>query len=274
MIRFATEADRTAVRDLWDRCFQDEQEFSDWYFANRYRADQTLLSLRDDTLCAMVQMLPYQYSIDGCLTPVTYIYGACTDPSFRRQGLMAELLDYSFCLDQENGRTASVLIPAEPWLFDFYRRYGYETAFYYCERTVRRTSVKQREGTMRDILFTELCQINELYQDSMTAPYLCRTCDDWNDQFRMFRDLGGRVLGWYSDNGAMLGYAFVWINEDEVWAQELMCADPTAMAEQLMKYLAVDTIKVTTPGMEKQLGCIRWHKKAEIQSGYFNLLFN
>ena len=71
---------------------------------------------------AMVQMLPYRMTVGGVSREVTYIYGACTDPAHRRKGYMARLLERSFELDREAGRIASVLIPAEKWLFDFTNR--------------------------------------------------------------------------------------------------------------------------------------------------------
>ena len=79
---------------------------------------------------AMVQMLPYRMTVGGVSREVTYIYGACTDPAHRRKGYMAQLLERSFELDREAGRIASVLIPAEKWLFDFYKPFGYEPFFH------------------------------------------------------------------------------------------------------------------------------------------------
>ena len=63
MIRFAASSDTPAVIALWNRCFGDDPSFTDWFFRNRYRPEDTLLLLEEDTLCAMVQMLPYVVTI-------------------------------------------------------------------------------------------------------------------------------------------------------------------------------------------------------------------
>ena len=124
-MRFAEKGDFTAVRALWETCFPDEGGFNDYFFAHFYKEKYTLLYLEGETLVAMVQMLPYHMTAGGVSREVTYIYGACTDPAHRRKGYMARLLERSFELDREAGRIASVLIPAEKWLFDFYKPFGY-----------------------------------------------------------------------------------------------------------------------------------------------------
>ena len=60
MIRWAEQADLQAVVSLWTRCFPGDEAFREWFFANIYRSDVTLVDEEDGTLCAMVQMLPYQ----------------------------------------------------------------------------------------------------------------------------------------------------------------------------------------------------------------------
>ena len=96
----------------------------------------------------MVQMLPYRMTVGGVSREVTYIYGACTDPAHRRKGYMARLLERSFELDRQGGRIASVLIPAEKWLFDFYKPFGYEPFFHISRREIIRTA-GEREAPRR-----------------------------------------------------------------------------------------------------------------------------
>ena len=129
MIRFAEERDTSAVRALFDQCFPDESGFNAYFFDRLYRPEQTLLYEQGNTLCAMVQMLPYQLFIGGTEGTATYIYGACTHPEHRRKHFMAQLLEASFEEDRRRGRCASLLIPQEEWLFQFYRPFGYIPVF-------------------------------------------------------------------------------------------------------------------------------------------------
>ena len=273
MIRFAASSDTPAVIALWNRCFGDDPSFTDWFFRNRYRPEDTLLLLEEDTLCAMVQMLPYDLQTDGNRISVTYIYGACTAPEHRRKGLMAQLLAESFRIDRQNGRGASVLIPAEPWLFDFYKKYGYETAFSVSNQQVSCDPEASEVGEVFELTDADCEALDRLYRNHAGASYLCRTAEDWKQQIQMFRDLGGMPLGWRFA-GELRGYAFVWNNDDGLWAQELMTGNRETMSQMILRYFHAGSIKTTFPGIEQRLGCIRYHDKSPVHPGYFNLLFN
>ncbi|MDO5548075.1 MAG: GNAT family N-acetyltransferase [Eubacteriales bacterium] len=275
MIRFAEPEDSAAVIDLWNRCFGDDRAFTDWFFQNRYCPEDTLLYLDGDTLCAMVQMLPYQLQKASETVAVTYIYGACTAPEYRRRGRMAELLQESFRLDQQKGRAASILIPAEPWLFGFYKKYGYDTAFWVSNQQLEADPQATIVGEIRPLTDADCAALDHVYRNCLTAPYLCRTAKDWEKQLQMFRDLGGMALGWYAADGQeLMGYAFLWKNDDGLWAQELMGQHRETMIQMILQYCHADSMKVTFPGTEQRLGCIHYHDNSPVEPGYFNLLFN
>ena len=140
MIRFAEQRDLPAIYSLWETCFPDEGGFNGYFFSHLYEPQHTLLLMQKNTLCAMLQMLPYTLSVNGEPRKITYIYGVCTHPSHRRRGYAAELLERSFALDKEKNRAASILIPAEKWLFEFYRPFGYTETFYLSRRSLTRTA--------------------------------------------------------------------------------------------------------------------------------------
>ena len=108
MIRFAEQRDLPAIYSLWETCFPDEGGFNGYFFSHLYEPQHTLLLMQENTLCAMLQMLPYTLSVNGELREITYIYGVCTHPSHRRRGYAAELLERSFALDKEKNRAATL----------------------------------------------------------------------------------------------------------------------------------------------------------------------
>ena len=101
MIRFAEQRDLPAIYSLWETCFPDEGGFNGYFFSHLYEPQHTLLLMQENTLCAMLQMLPYTLSVNGEPREITYIYGVCTHPAYRRRGYAAELLERSFALDKE-----------------------------------------------------------------------------------------------------------------------------------------------------------------------------
>lgn len=269
MIRFAQTQDTEQVIALWKTCFPGDEAFTAWYFENRYDPTVTLVDEENGVLCAMVQMLPYQLQDSRGIRPVTYIYGACTAPEYRRQHRMDRLLTHSFALDEECGRAASILIPQEEWLFGFYRQFGYQTAFYTSADVV--TTVQSvPEAAVRKLTKADIPQLQRLYQHQ--GMQLLRSEQDWMTQLALFDALGAGAFG-LEQQGELIAYAFVWYDgAEKLWAQELCGAQELSGA--LLDTLHCKKIKRTQRGTQQKLGCIRYHDDTPVQSGYFNLLFN
>ena len=274
MIRFAAQQDLNAVIDLWTRCFPGDEAFREWFFANIYRSDVTLVDEEDGTLCAMVQMLPYQLRDSRGVRPVTYIYGACTAPEYRRQHRMDRLLQASFELDVKQGRAASILIPQEEWLYGFYEQFGYRTAFYVSDRIVACADDTQNSaGTLRRLTGADIPAVNRLYMQAQDVRLL-RSQSDWEQQIALFDALGAGVYGLEHD-GTLTAYAFVWNDgADKLWAQEICGAQQNELAQAILHQLHCRTLRLTGAGTEQTLGCIRYHDDTPVQNGYFNLLLN
>lgn len=266
MIRFAGPRDTAAIRALWEACFPDEGGFNDYFFAHHFALPDTLLSVEEGALCAMVQMLPYRLETGGGEAEITYIYGACTDPAHRRQGHMARLLARSFALDRQAGRAASALIPAEPWLFGFYEPFGYAPFFHVDRREICRqgSGVPPRRLTAADIP-----HLAALYDALTPACRIARDEGYWRGQLALFDALGAGAYGWF-DGGKMTAYAFCWADN----AQEALGL--TAPQEQgLLETLGRERLAVTACGQGSALGCIKWHEEGtHAPFGYMNLMLN
>lgn len=121
---------KTQVKALWQRCFQDSQEFTDLYFDMRYRGDRNLSIEQNGQVVAALQLLPYPMTFYGTALPMNYVSGACTHPDFRNQGLMPRLLQQALDKMVRTDNAFTTLIPAEPWLFNYYARWGYAPVFW------------------------------------------------------------------------------------------------------------------------------------------------
>ncbi len=252
MIRFAEPSDQDAVRSLWEKCFPDEGGFNEYFFAHFFDIRRVLLSIAEDRLCAMIQQL-------------TYIYGACTDPDCRRQGHMARLLEYSFELDRKNGVSASALIPAEKWLFDFYRPFGYLPFF----KIARGMLYREKGGILpRRLTEADTASLQEIYESSTPACHIMRSEAYWQGQIRLFNTIGAGAFGW-EESGKLAAYAFCWKD----FAQEAIGL--TDEREQgLLLALGCDALAYAACGGAEALGCIKWHKKTDCADGYMNLMLN
>ena len=120
---------REKVKNLWKLCFNDSEEFTELYFRLRYNNDINIAIQSGEEVIAALQMLPYPMTFEGEDIHTAYISGACTHPDYRNRGVMHELLSQAFARMLHNNVALSTLIPAEPWLFDYYGRSGYAPVF-------------------------------------------------------------------------------------------------------------------------------------------------
>lgn len=130
-----TDMMKEKVRRLWECCFNDSKEFTDLYFRMRYSDDINLVMQSDGEVIAALQVLPYPMTFGQEIVKTGYISGACTHPEHRNRGVMHRLLAQAFGQMWRQGTVLSTLIPAEPWLFDYYARCGYAPVFGYRKET-------------------------------------------------------------------------------------------------------------------------------------------
>lgn len=121
------------IKDLWQLCFNDSEAFTELYFTHRYNNDVNIYIQSGEEIISALQMLPYQMTFCSSKIPTAYISGACTHPDYRGKGVMHELLSQAFARMQSQGVLLSTLIPANDYLFDYYRKKGYASIFNYTE---------------------------------------------------------------------------------------------------------------------------------------------
>ncbi|MGL5272917.1 MAG: GNAT family N-acetyltransferase [Phocaeicola sp.] len=130
-----------AAKELWKICFEDDGAFTEFYFRCRYSDDIHMAIYNDKQMIAALQMIPYQLFWAGYSIATAYISGACTHPDFRKQKVMRKLLVDTHRRMYCDGVGVSTLIPAEPWLFNYYANSGYAALFNYQLKQTLATSL-------------------------------------------------------------------------------------------------------------------------------------
>ncbi|KKY60439.1 hypothetical protein Tanf_12990 [Tannerella forsythia] len=111
---------------LWQTVFHDSDEYVRMFFDRVYQPENTFVIEQEGRgVVAMLQAVPYGVKINSAILPCAYVCGVCTHPSERGKGYMKVLLREAMHAMRKRGFALSMLIPAEPWLFEVYRRYGY-----------------------------------------------------------------------------------------------------------------------------------------------------
>lgn len=130
-VRLARTGETVRQKELWKLCFGDPDNYIDFYYANRYKEDETLLLLYEGEIAAMLTMIPVKTMVrDNQSFNTAMLYAIATHPEYQNRGLATQLMESSNSYLRANNQKLSVLVPAENWLFDFYRRQGYRDGFY------------------------------------------------------------------------------------------------------------------------------------------------
>lgn len=114
--------DTEAVKHLWKICFEDTEQFVDWYFQEYYHPENTLGIFSEGSLQASAQMIPYTIQLRQAPCSVSYIVGVDTAPDARNRGYAKRLL-YQ-CLEKMRQRRLPLAL-LMPFAGHFYYRYGF-----------------------------------------------------------------------------------------------------------------------------------------------------
>lgn len=116
------------LKALWKTCFGDSSAYIDHFFGQMFCPEHILIAVKDQTIVAMMMMLPAIYTRHGA-PPVrgAYIYAVATLPAHRGQGIMTALHDQAVTRAEQAGLDFLTLVPATPSLFAMYQKLSYQT---------------------------------------------------------------------------------------------------------------------------------------------------
>ncbi len=160
-------------RLLWKNVFDDSDDFMNFYFAKRFTPKNTISELCNGRVASAMQSLPYNMSFGNSTIRTGYVSGLATLPEFRNRGLAARVLHKSHRRLYEDGFVLSLLIPATPALYNYYRRMHYATCFYYAEERIEATIYT---GTDKNIEFVQNPQLTSKIIDFIQDEMRKRTC--------------------------------------------------------------------------------------------------
>ncbi|WP_088227649.1 GNAT family N-acetyltransferase [Desulfosporosinus sp. FKB] len=141
-MRLAEIGEEQQQKEIWKLCFGDPERYINFFFTNRYKADETAVMLDDREILAMLTMMPVKTAIsDHHSYNTAMLYAIATAPEYQNQGLASKLIDYSCQYLKPCKAEVFVLVPANLKLFDFYRKLGFRNGFYIKETQLNYSSV-------------------------------------------------------------------------------------------------------------------------------------
>ena len=216
------------IMDLWRKSFDDSEAFIQLFFDRVYKDENALIIEKDGKVISALQILPYTMTYYGTEISVSYVYGACTAPEERGLGWMRKLVGEAFDVMKKRDVALTVIIPADSWLFDYYRELGYTDAFDYSEDTYIRSDIPVYEPFLT-VVPPEVPSTEDLYSyfNRKLRERDCCLLHTYDDFITILRDVqicGNQVLTALNEQDKPVGMAFLSTpeNKDFVYIKELL----------------------------------------------------
>ncbi len=160
---------KNQTRVLWDKCFSEEDKrFVDLYFEKRYTDDDNVFIEKDGKVVSALQLISYPFSYYGKTIGCAYLSGCATDPDYRSQGLMSNLIAKTLRKAKADGSCFAALIPASESLFNYYAGNGFVTTFDYSKIRInsqRTTASVQQSVSGCQIISHRITESPSLQED-------------------------------------------------------------------------------------------------------------
>lgn len=218
------------IINLWRVCFHDPDTFIDLFFDRVYRDENALILEKQGLVASALQLLPYTMTYYGTEIQAGYIYGACTAPAYRGQGLMRQLLHEAFEVMKSRDIALATLIPSDLSLFDYYRENGFAEAFDYTEDTYVRSRYPV-QAPLLTVVPPEVPSMKLLYAyfDRKLRERPCCMLHSYEDFVTILRDLqlgGGQMLTALNIEDQIVGMIFLAPSSDGMYAKEILFDTP------------------------------------------------
>ena len=112
------------LRNLWQEAFHESDDFTNLFFETGFSPRR---HHRIEENGVPVSAL-YWFDCHLHGKKLAYIYGVATLKSHHGKGLAGKLMEQTHEILRSQGYAGAILVPAGPALFDYYKRFGYETA--------------------------------------------------------------------------------------------------------------------------------------------------
>jgi len=242
------------IKDLWQICFDDTEEFIRFYFDKVYKDEQALSIEKDGKVIAALQMIPYRMTWLGQELTVSYISGACTLPEERGKGVMRELLGHAIEKMRQTDVDLTALIPADHSLFEYYRVQGYVEVFDYSLHTFYADKQEDNSSALSFVPLNEDAPAEwfDFFDRKLRERTTC-ILHSRNDFQNIITDtfIGkGLVTGLLDEQKKPVGIIFSEPNGDKAFVKELVYEDDR-VKENLLRHAsslhAVPQILYKTP---------------------------
>lgn len=220
-IRYAIENDREQVISLWNYCFEDEEEFVNYYFENVYDEKNTLVVEEDDEVLSSLQLNKYKIKLRNNDYKISYIVGVSSKPEIRGHGYMKNLMVHTLEELYKNGEIVSILMAID---YRLYRRYGFDHCYDQLQYNIRTEELSKFKLTSRlkRASVDDAKILADIYKESMKNlnGYTIRDEDYFKKFIMEIESENGRV--YINEENNSKSYIAYYIQGDTFFVRELI----------------------------------------------------
>ena len=255
---------KNQTKALWDKCFSEEdQRFVDFYFEKRYNEQDNIHIEKDGKVVSAMQLISYPFSYYGKTIGCSYLSGCCTDPEYRSQGLMNDLIIKALNQAKNNGACFAALIPASESLFNYYEGTNFISTFDYSKIRIKRqqTTDNGQQSVTISVFDNEsepeaFYQVYDYFNSKMRSRNCCVQHDEYDfgvitEDMELFDN--HLLVAKYGED--ICGLAFCYLRNDEIFIKDVF-AESTAIFTDLITAAANifenETINIIIPHVPGQ----------------------
>lgn len=239
---YQEDKDQDPIYEMYQKIFEDPEQFAQYYFEEVYKTNQVLLAKEDDKedkIVGMIHLNPYRIKFGTETYTLNYIVAVAVWKEYRRRGIMAAMLKKCLNDMNEQRQPFTYLMPADR---AYYEPFQFRFVMDWRESLIDQTKVKEdririsednvtliRKATERDYQ-----QISTFLQTFMNA-YKIYTIPDELYLKRLAKESksGDGNLMLYEEDGRLQGVFAESFEDDEVYIRWSYSEKPEQMLQQL-----------------------------------------
>lgn len=216
MIRYLEKNEKQNIRPLYEQCFDDTVQYTDYYFEKRLPNNLVAVNEVEGKTVSAVHLIPKTAIVGKLKTNIMYLYGIGTDIEYRYKGIMNETLNYVIRDMFDDMEAFTYLIPANEQIAEIYRKLGFE---YVMDKPKMKMADQIKKPThsliSRRAEKADLVKLSIFAQSSVEKKY-CVTLSKDIEYFRKIRELieiEGGYIDIYVENKVIVGYR-IWLDDE------------------------------------------------------------
>lgn len=118
--------EKNKTRTLYEMCFDHgKDDFINYYYDTIIKRNEVVALFDDEKIVSMVHLNPYFYNIFGKEYKVHYIVAVATEPKYRKQGLMHQVIKAALDYLKNMNEPFCYLLPEDDGVMKTYSKIGF-----------------------------------------------------------------------------------------------------------------------------------------------------